>query len=87
VGIAGITRRRLLASTGNLAVAVAIARGPWRDPASSFNIGYAPDELRYGARLDLFQRPAQGTPASGSSDQETAPPIRCGPISCSLSIN
>jgi gluconate 2-dehydrogenase alpha chain len=55
---------------------VAIERGPWRDTATSFNIGYAPDELRYGIRLDLFQRPAQGTLTFRNSDRETALPIR-----------
>ena len=39
---------------------VAIERGPWRDTATSFNIGYAPDELRYGVRLDLCQQTALG---------------------------
>jgi gluconate 2-dehydrogenase alpha chain len=55
---------------------VAIERGPWRDTATSFNIGYAPDELRYGVRLDLFQRPAQSTLTFRNSDRETALPIR-----------
>ena len=55
---------------------VAIERGPWRDTATSFNIGYAPDELCYGVRLDLFQRPAQGTLTFRNSDRETALPIR-----------
>ena len=40
---------------------VAIERGPWRDTAADFNIGTAPDELRYGVRHDLFLRPAQET--------------------------
>ena len=55
---------------------VAIERGPWRDTATSFNIGYAPDELRYGVRLDLFQRPAQSTLTFRNNDRETALPIR-----------
>jgi gluconate 2-dehydrogenase alpha chain len=55
---------------------VAIERGPWRDTATSFNIGYAPDELRYGVRLDLFQRPSQGTLTFRNSDREMALPIR-----------
>lgn len=53
---------------------VAIERGPWRDTATSFNIGYAADELRYGIRLDLFQRPAQSTVTFRNSDQQTALP-------------
>src|SRR6202044_3421757 len=38
---------------------VAIERGPWRDTASDFPPAYAPDELRYRERHDLFLRPAQ----------------------------
>jgi gluconate 2-dehydrogenase alpha chain len=33
---------------------VAIERGPWRDTATDFNIGYMPDELRYAVRCELF---------------------------------
>ena len=55
---------------------VAIERGPWRDTATSFNIGYAPDELRYGVRLDLFQRPVQSTLTFRNGERETALPIR-----------
>ena len=33
---------------------VAIERGPWRDTATDFNIGYMADELRYAIRRDLF---------------------------------
>jgi gluconate 2-dehydrogenase alpha chain len=62
---------------------VAIERGPWRDTAASFNIGYAPDELRHGVRLDLFQEPAQGTLTFHNSDRETALPIRqCKSTTC-----
>ena len=35
-----------------------IERGPWRDTATDFNIGYAQDELRYAVRQDLFLQPA-----------------------------
>ncbi len=38
---------------------VAIERGPWRDTATDFNIGYMPDELRFAVRKDLFLHPAQ----------------------------
>ena len=55
---------------------VAIERGPWRDTATAFNIGYAPDELRYAVRLDLFQRPAQSTLTFRNNDSQTALPIR-----------
>ena len=40
---------------------VAIERGPWRDTAADFNIGTAPDELRYGVRHEMFLRPRQET--------------------------
>ena len=40
---------------------VAIERGPWRDTATDFNIGYMPDELRYAMRKDLFLQPAAGS--------------------------
>ena len=36
---------------------VAIERGPWRDTATDFNIGYMQDELRYAIRKDLFLNP------------------------------
>jgi gluconate 2-dehydrogenase alpha chain len=55
---------------------VAIERGPWRDTATAFNIGYAPDELRYAVRLDLFQRPAQNTLTFRNNDSQTALPMR-----------
>jgi gluconate 2-dehydrogenase alpha chain len=55
---------------------VAIERGPWRDTATSFNIGYAPDELRYFARLDLFQQPAQSTVTFRNNTNQTALPVR-----------
>jgi gluconate 2-dehydrogenase alpha chain len=41
---------------------VAIERGPWRDTATDFNIGYMQDELRYAIRKDLFLQPAQSKP-------------------------
>ena len=37
---------------------VAIERGPWRDTATDFNIGYMQDELRYAIRKELFLQPA-----------------------------
>ena len=55
---------------------VAIERGPWRDTATSFHIGYAPDELRYGVKFDLCQQTAQGTLTFRNNDRETALPIR-----------
>ena len=55
---------------------VAIERGPWRDTATHFNIGYAPDELRYAVRLDLFLRPAQETLTFRNNASQTALPIR-----------
>ncbi|MBB2972954.1 GMC family oxidoreductase [Mesorhizobium sp. RMAD-H1] len=55
---------------------VAIERGPWRDTATDFNVGYAPDELRYAVRLDLFLRPAQQTLTFRNNVSQTALPIR-----------
>ncbi len=55
---------------------VAIERGPWRDTATDFNITTAPDELRYGIRLDMFLRPAQETLTMRNTPSQTALPIR-----------
>ncbi|ARQ00195.1 GMC family oxidoreductase [Pseudorhodoplanes sinuspersici] len=55
---------------------VAIERGPWRDTASDFNIGYIQDELRYAVRQDLFLRPAQDTPTFRNNADQQALPIR-----------
>jgi gluconate 2-dehydrogenase alpha chain len=55
---------------------VAIERGPWRDTATSFPPSYAPDELRYRIRHDLFLRPAQTTLTFRNSAAQTALPIR-----------
>ncbi len=63
-----------LAKTG-LSV-VAIERGPWRDTATDFNIGTAPDELRYGIRNDLFLRPTQESITMRNNPSQTALPIR-----------
>ncbi len=63
-----------LAKTG-LSV-VAIERGPWRDTATDFNIGTAPDELRYGIRHDLFLRPKQESITMRNNPAQTALPIR-----------
>jgi gluconate 2-dehydrogenase alpha chain len=55
---------------------VAIERGPWRDTATDFPPAYAPDELRYHIRHDLFLRPAQVTMTFRNKVRETALPIR-----------
>ncbi|MFC0407716.1 GMC family oxidoreductase [Roseomonas elaeocarpi] len=55
---------------------VALERGPWRDTASDFNIGIAPDELRYNSRLDLMLRPAQSTFTARNDATQTALPMR-----------
>lgn len=55
---------------------VAIERGPWRDTATDFPPSYAPDELRYAIRLDLFLRPAQETLTFRNNASQTALPIR-----------
>jgi gluconate 2-dehydrogenase alpha chain len=55
---------------------VAIERGPWRDTATDFPTTYAPDELRYAIRHDLFVRPAQWSMTFRNSDGQEALPIR-----------
>ena len=55
---------------------VAIERGPWRDTASDFNIGTAPDELRYGVRHEIFLRPRQETLTMRNTPDQRALPIR-----------
>jgi gluconate 2-dehydrogenase alpha chain len=54
----------------------AIERGPWRDTSTDFPTTYSQDELRYGIRLDLFQRPAQDTLTFRNNVSQTALPIR-----------
>lgn len=55
---------------------LAIERGPWRDTATDFNIGYAQDELRYGVRRDLFLQPAVETFTMRNDPSQTALPLR-----------
>ncbi|MGH6829373.1 MAG: GMC family oxidoreductase [Rhizomicrobium sp.] len=55
---------------------VAIERGPWRDTATDFNIGYMPDELRFAVRKDLFLTPAQEAMTMRNNPSETALPMR-----------
>ena len=55
---------------------VAIERGPWRDPAVSFPISYAQDELRYRIQHELFLRPAQMAVTFRNNTSETALPVR-----------
>ena len=55
---------------------VAIERGPWRDTATDFNIGTAPDELRYAVRHEIFLRPAQETLTMRNTPTQRALPIR-----------
>ena len=55
---------------------VAIERGPWRDTATDFNIGYMPDELRYAIRKDLFLQPAQEAMTMRNNLSQTALPMR-----------
>ena len=55
---------------------VAIERGPWRDTAADFNIGTAPDELRYSARQETLVKPAQETLTMRNTPAQTALPIR-----------
>src|SRR5262249_37514022 len=55
---------------------VVIERGPWRDTATDFPPAFAPDELRYHIRHDLFLRPAQVTMTMRNKISQTALPIR-----------
>src|SRR5262249_60434783 len=72
-GPGSILAHELAASGLNL---VAIERGPWRDTATNFPPAYAPDELRYHIRHDLFLRPAQVTMTMRNKISQTALPIR-----------
>ncbi|MBV9549720.1 MAG: GMC family oxidoreductase [Alphaproteobacteria bacterium] len=55
---------------------LAIERGPWRDTANDFNIGYMPDELRYAIRKDLFLKPADEAMTMRNNVSQTALPMR-----------
>lgn len=55
---------------------LAIERGPWRDTATDFNIGYAQDELRYSVRRDLFLQPVVETMTMRNDSSQTALPMR-----------
>jgi gluconate 2-dehydrogenase alpha chain len=54
----------------------AIERGKWRDTSTDFPTTYAADELRYGVRLDLFQKPADETVTFRNNVKQMALPIR-----------
>ncbi len=55
---------------------VAIERGPWRNTATDYPPSYAPDELRYRIRHELFLRPDQTTFTFRNKMSDTALPIR-----------
>src|SRR5581483_647711 len=55
---------------------VAIERGPWRDTATDFNIGYMQDELRYAVRKDLFLSPVLEAMTMRNSADQAALPMR-----------
>ncbi len=55
---------------------VAIERGPWRDTATDFSVGYAPDELRYRIQHELFLRPAQQSLTFRNKIDQQALPVR-----------
>lgn len=55
---------------------VALERGPWRDTATDFNIGYVQDELRYAIRKDLFLQPATEAMTMRNNSTQVALPIR-----------
>ena len=54
---------------------VAIERGPWRDTATAFNIGYAPDGL-CGAARSVPAAGAEHGHVPRNNDSQTALPIR-----------
>ena len=55
---------------------IAIERGPWRNAPTDYPPGYAPDELRYRIRHELFLRPEQTTFTFRNKMDQTALPIR-----------
>ena len=55
---------------------VAIERGPWRDTATDFNIGYMPDELRFAVRKELFLQPSQEAMTMRNDASQIALPMR-----------
>jgi gluconate 2-dehydrogenase alpha chain len=55
---------------------VAIERGPWRDTATDFNIGYMQDELRFAIRKGLFLSPAVEAMTMRNNVSQTALPMR-----------
>ena len=55
---------------------IAIERGPWRNAPTDYPPGYAPDELRYRIRHELFLRPEQTTFTFRNKMNQTALPIR-----------
>jgi gluconate 2-dehydrogenase alpha chain len=55
---------------------LAIERGPWRDTATDFNIGYVQDELRYSIRRDLFLQPRVEAMTMRNNLSQTALPMR-----------
>ncbi len=74
LGWAGAILAQELTSAG-LEV-LALERGPWRDTAGDFNIGYMPDELRYAIRKELFLQPAQEAMTMRNNVTQTALPMR-----------
>ncbi len=55
---------------------VVLERGPYRDTASDFPPGFAPDELRYAVRHDLVVPTAQNTITFRNRVAQTALPVR-----------
>lgn len=54
----------------------AIERGKWRNTSTDFPTTYAADELRYGIRLALFQKPSEETVTFRNNIGQMALPIR-----------
>lgn len=74
LGWAGSIMAIELAKTG-LDV-IAFERGPWRDTADDFNVGYVQDELRYVVQQELMITAAEDTYTFRNAAHQTALPIR-----------
>jgi gluconate 2-dehydrogenase alpha chain len=55
---------------------IAFERGPWRDTATDFNVGYVQDELRYVIQQELMITAAEDTYTFRNAAHQTALPIR-----------
>ena len=74
LGWAGSIMAVELAKTGF--EVVAFERGPWRDTADDFNVGYVQDELRYVQQQELMITAAEDTYTFRNAGHQTALPFR-----------